>query len=332
MAHFLDEKCVSLSRTNPWAKDSINRLRLFATGGKSVRGNLLIHIAHSYGAPVTEDLFSCAAAVELFHSGFLIHDDIMDNDRLRRGQDTLFVQYEKEASSTIAKISQFGQSMAICIADASFFLANELLSQLKDTEFTPRLLGKMSQEFTRVCLAQMQDVSFGLSTRVPEEEEILSMYRCKTARYTFSLPFTIGAIIAHVTEPEQSILEHLGEELGILFQIHDDMLNLFGDTKQTGKPVGSDLREQKKTLAYVSLYAAITKEERLQFQRLGQKPDDFMAYVYGLLAKYHIKELMQEKENRYAENAGRLITELSLPQREKNIMHDLIEFVRQRSN
>jgi geranylgeranyl pyrophosphate synthase len=177
----------------------------------------------------------------------------------------------------------------------------------------------ISRECASVCLGQMQDVALGNSADIPSEADVLSVYRYKTARYTFSLPLMLGAILAGVPEKEITILEKTGESIGLLFQMQDDMLNLFGTVKETGKPVGSDLREGKKTLAYLYLYNKSTDKERKMF-------NDPVS-VDKLLEKYSVHEYMNQKIEKLITQSHESINSLHLTPEALNDFHDIIEYI-----
>lgn len=233
---FLASKQNDFARVNPWGPDALAKIRSVISEGKTIRGSLVLLSHDALHGKAKDDAFRVAAAYELIQTGLIIHDDIMDHDSLRRGKPTLHVQYKSEA-------------LAMCVGDILFFLAHELLGTLLSPKDADTALQTASNRiFEEVGIAQMQDVSFGTSQKVPAKEEILSLYKYKTARYTFSLPMMAGAILARADQKTVDLLEKLGEEIGILFQIQDDVIGL-GDSRVTGKSAGSDIREDKKTLA-----------------------------------------------------------------------------------
>ena len=183
----------------------------------------------------------------------------MDNDRQRRGHKTLFSQYEDLGENhLISQSTDFGKHMALCVGDLALFLGMDCMV-LSSTDASK--LQSIIREFSSVCLAQMQDVSFGMNKALPSIDEVLSMYTYKTARYTISLPLSAGARISEAPQSEIDLLERIGEDMGIMFQLSDDMLNLYGDPSKSGKPIGSDLLEEKKTFAYVTLMNVLTQSE-----------------------------------------------------------------------
>lgn len=233
-----------LLSVNKWGSDVLTRLTPFVTAGKSVRGSLVLLSYELFKNTSPQAAVDVAGALELIHAGLLIHDDIMDQDQMRRGAKSLYAQYQELFSD-----KRTGESLALCVGDVSFFMALSVISSLGfPLKITRAVMNKISSELTLVGVAQMQDVALPNQKEKATKDTILTLYRYKTARYTCSLPLALGAILAGQNEDVVSALEIYGEHVGILFQIIDDQLNLFGDTEVTGKPVGSDIREEKVTL------------------------------------------------------------------------------------
>lgn len=195
-------KARQFNEIGPWGPDATKRISQFVTAGKGIRGSLALfsYQAFSKQKNITPAL-PLAGGLELIHAGFLIHDDIMDHDDLRRGKPSMHVQV--------------GESVAICMGDLSCILGYESFSKLP-------ILSYISKELSKVTIAQMHDVS---SSGDPLIEDILRLYRFKTARYTFSLPLASGAMLAGANATTITQLEALGEHMGILFQVRDDELD-----------------------------------------------------------------------------------------------------------
>lgn len=202
---FLSSKQKGFARVNPWGPDAIEKIRAIVSAGKTIRGSLVLLVHDILHGHVKNDALRVAAAYELIQTGLIIHDDIMDHDTLRRGKPTLHIQYKNEA-------------LAMCVGDILFFLANELLDQMPVQNISAKI-------FQEVGIAQMQDVSFGLTKDIPTKKDIISLYIYKTARYTFSLPMMAGAILARADKKTIRHFEQLGESMGVLFQIQDDRLD-----------------------------------------------------------------------------------------------------------
>jgi len=225
-------------------------------------------------------LIELGAALELFQAGLLAHDDIMDQDELRRGKPTLHKGFESEErrranadgavptcstrrSEREPNFKRLGESKGICAGDIFFFEAWNLVSRA-DPQLAAALSARFSRDLVDVCMAQIADVSFGMRKPFPNLEEALEVYTYKTARYTITLPLCTGASFAGRPDAV-SALEVIGDPLGIVFQLQDDYLGLFGDERELGKPIGSDIREGKKTPFMIRLLPRLTAAEKASF-------------------------------------------------------------------
>lgn len=257
-------------------EDSLRMLRDFGQGGKRMRGGLLTLgsqlVNRNLGAD--DEILKASIAYELLHACLLIHDDIMDRDKMRRGHDSLHVALAKKATSwgIRGSPSHFGTAMALNSGDLGVFVALHILSSLKvnPTRFVAAFQ-RLTEIFENTALGQALDVTFGLRADATEDE-ILSIYEFKTAWYSVAGPLEIGAILAGAPNELVASLHELGILLGQAFQIEDDILGLFADERVLGKPIGSDLKEGKKTLLLLKLLQLSRPEEQAFIRCLvGQK-------------------------------------------------------------
>jgi geranylgeranyl diphosphate synthase type I len=329
LRRLLDQRRSDFSRINTWGPDVCARLRAFAARGKMVRGGLLLlgyemHAGRAAPAAVAR----AAAAVEIIHSSLLIHDDIMDNDRLRRGARTMFAQYEQVGRARhAADPGRFGLSMGICAGDVGYFVAWDILSRLPlEPAARASLLAMVSRELAYVGLAQMQDIAFGAFDRTPARDEVIALYLHKTARYTFSLPLMAGALLAGAGAAERRKLGELGERLGVIFQVRDDDLGMFGTEAETGKPVGSDIREGKKTLLYLELFRRTRGAERRELEALFGKPTlsrAEAAHVRGAIEKLGARKTLDSMLQGLARDAKRIIDSLPISAAHAGVLQDI---------
>jgi geranylgeranyl diphosphate synthase, type I len=333
LRRLLESRAASLGRINAWGPDLVGRFLPFCLNGKMIRGGLLLlgwemHAGGSRAAP--RHVLQAAAAIEILQSSLLIHDDIMDNDRLRRGHRTIFAQYEQSGRRAhAADAVSFGRSMGTCAGDAGYFLAIEALGTLGvSADRRASLLTLVSRELTYVAVAQMQDLAFAASPRIPSRDEVLALYLYKTARYSFSMPLMAGALIAGAPAAEQRRLGELGERLGVIFQVRDDEMGIFGTERQTGKPVGSDIREGKKTLLYLELLRRARGPEKKMLTALFGKHDLTAAEskrvrqaIEGLGARATMKELAEG----LAQEARVSIGSLPIPAEHARILNEICE-------
>ncbi len=313
----------------PYFLEVVDGFRRFAPDGKLFRGLLVIIGSVLTGQRITQDSLNIAVAVEIIHSTLLIHDDIMDNDNLRRGKKALFAEYEEKGrlrKTTDPKL--YGQSMAICAGDIGFFLSYELMSAVRSGGYD--IMRILSRELQYVGAMQMGDVDFGMRDFEPTEEEIISVYRYKTGRYTISLPLILGAKLAQAPDSLISKLDTFGEELGILFQIRDDELSLFGDEAVTGKPIGSDIRENKKTLLRHLLFKHATNSE-LQFLKhlFGNKSitDEDMKKFRNLYEKSEASKILRDKINTSLRSLHLKIDGMEVGVEWRELLHTFTDYI-----
>ncbi|MCX7881808.1 MAG: polyprenyl synthetase family protein [Brevinematales bacterium] len=335
LSEFFDHKVPHLYPVNRWGKDVIERLKEFSLSGKMIRGGLILFAEEMFRGSFSDNALTAAVSMELFQTGLLIHDDIMDQDTTRRGKTTIFYQYAELAKQmNVREFYHFGESMGICVGDIAFFLGFENLASL-DT--TPTLQNKIYQIFSRemsfVGLGQMQDVYYSITDQDLSENAILSIYLYKTSRYTFSLPLMIGALLGKANKHTLACLETIGENLGLIFQIKDDELGLFGDESVTGKPVGSDIQENKKTLYFWYLWKYTTPEEKAKLQTIFGSPTlthEHLGYVHGLIEKYGIHENISQKQRALAQLVEEEISSLPVEETYKTSLREILTYNLQR--
>ena len=202
-------------------------------GGKRLRPLLTLFAAEVFGAPPT-DAIHAAVAIELFHNFSLIHDDIMDEAPLRRGNKTV---HEKWNLNT-----------GILSGDAMLILAYQYFENYEPAIFKD-LAKLFSKTALEVCEGQQLDINFETRTNVSIPEYI-KMIEYKTA-VLVGAALEMGAIVAKTTKNNKIAIYNFGRDLGIAFQLQDDYLDAFGDTETFGKQIGGDILENKKTYLYL---------------------------------------------------------------------------------
>lgn len=335
LLRFLQEKEQTMTSAL-FGSDVVKRLQEFLREGKMVRGGLILLSSEMFTGTADENALIAASALEIIHASLLIHDDIMDNDSIRRGRETIFAQYTTLAhKEQLQHPDAFGKNMGICVGDIGFFLAFELLTKLTlDPDRKAKLLELFSSELTMVGLMQMQDVYFGNTRQQVTTKDILSLYTYKTARYTFSLPLMTGAILSHQSTSMLAQLAKLGEALGIIFQIKDDELGLFGSEEQIGKPVGSDIREDKKTLFARYLFEQAPPEQQEKLQTIFGNPEltiEMIDYVRKLIVETGAREKVLQEVEKLQKITTQIISSLPVEQQYKELLNSLSVYNAQRT-
>jgi geranylgeranyl diphosphate synthase type II len=223
---------------------------ILGLGGKRMRPVLTLMSAEVFDADYKKAL-PAALAVEVFHNFSLIHDDIMDDAPLRRGNETV---HEKWDINT-----------GILSGDAMLILAYQYFEKYEPSVF--RDLAKLfSKTALEVCEGQQWDVDFETRDDV-SIPDYLKMIEYKTA-VLVAAAMKMGAIIAETSEENANLIYDFGLNLGLAFQLQDDYLDAFGNPETFGKQVGGDIIENKKTYLYLKAYEFATKEQAEQLTHL----------------------------------------------------------------
>ncbi|HET7060079.1 MAG TPA: polyprenyl synthetase family protein [Candidatus Saccharimonadales bacterium] len=318
------------NHTGSWRTDFLKRLAPYATGGKLIRGSLVCFSYEAFaGQKPTPEIIDVAIALELIHSALLMHDDVMDNDDFRRGRPSFHNQYKKIGRRQgLVEPERFGANMAICAADMCLFLAQRLLADAPLA--VHELFGDVLIE---VCDGQMQDIYSQARPHAPSKQAIYNLMRAKTASYTLSLPLAVGAALAGQPPATVNKLRRLGDAAGTIFQIRDDELGIMGDTNKTGKPVGADIREGKKTLIYYYLMKTCDIRERHRLREIFGNPDiglSDIAAVQKFIKQHNITRLLGVEIQRLEGRALRTLETIDLPNQYKTELKSLIAFCAQR--
>jgi geranylgeranyl diphosphate synthase type I len=326
---FLNERKTQFGEVNEWGPDVLERLSKFSQSGKMIRGSLVFFGFDIFAKTHNEEVVKVAGALELAHSAILIHDDIIDKDTLRRTQPTIHAQYEHVArSQRLPNPQQFGMAAGICVGDIGFYLGFELLSTLNaQTAIKQQILTTYAQELQAVGLAELGDVYFGSSAQSPSEEAILALYTYKTGRYTFSLPLMLGALLAGESAQNQKLAE-IGQDLGVMFQLRDDYLGIFGTT-ETGKGVGGDISENKKTLYRHHLFTKSSPDEKKVLTEIFGKQSittDELHWVRNLISALGIDTVIDQKIEQLGLHVSSAIESLPISTSHKKIFRDLVTF------
>ncbi len=226
-------------------------------GGKRLRPYMVIKSCQILGGTMRQAM-PAAAAIEMIHNFTLVHDDIMDNDEMRHGVPTVHIE--------------FGIPVGILAGDLLFSKAFETISRSyhdKSKGIGLSLVDSLSKACIDVCEGQVLDITMAKSNKIPTENQYINMIEKKTSSL-FIASCAMGAISANKTSSDIKRLSTFGNNLGIAFQIVDDLIGIIGDPKITKKPVGNDIREGKKSLPILmALKQAKGQEKRNILKAFG---------------------------------------------------------------
>ncbi|MBI2464624.1 polyprenyl synthetase family protein [Candidatus Shapirobacteria bacterium] len=208
---------------------------------KRLRG-AFTYYGYLLGKPVDDRIWKAAIGVELVHTALLMHDDMMDQDDVRRGKPTTHKYFEDGDR-------HYGDSMAVDVGDAVLEIGQELLLSAEfEDKLVRRATLKMLRGITNTAWGQAYDVTLEKILEKCTEDDVITVHRAKTAIYTYENPLHIGAMLAGLGEDTLKILTDYSMDGGVAFQLQDDILGVFGDPEKTGKSANSDLLQGKVTL------------------------------------------------------------------------------------
>ena len=269
---------------------------LIVNGGKRLRPYMVIRSCQILGGKSSDAMIS-ASAVEMVHNFTLVHDDIMDNDEMRHGVPTVH--------------KKFGMPIAILAGDVLFSKAFQIISESKlSPNATTHLISRLAKACVDVCEGQLLDIKMADEKRIPTEAEYITMIGKKTAAL-FDVSCAMGAICATNKPKDISNLSAFGRNLGIAFQITDDLIGVMGNPKVTKKPVGNDLREGKKSLPILmAIKLAKGNEKKIILKAFGNskisKSD--LNKAVEIIRSLGIEEKVRNQALKYAEKSEKSLT------------------------
>ena len=235
------------------ARSLASAIRRATDGGKRFRPLLVVSAFETLWGPAINrpGLYQVAAAFELLHTAFVVHDDVIDHDTQRRGVPNVGGEFRRRAADNGANddgSALLGDAAAILAGDLLLHEAGRLIA-LADLPARMRepLLAILDDAVLISAMGELSDVENAVSPHEVDADVVLRTTRDKTAAYSFSAPLQAGALIAGADTPTLYALERFGQRLGLAYQLVDDLIGAFGSSAASGKDEGCDLREAKKT-------------------------------------------------------------------------------------
>ncbi len=281
---------------------------ILSNGGKRIRPSLVILGANVFSDSV-EEAINPALAIEIFHNFTLLHDDLMDNSRIRRGKDTVHIKWDP--------------NVAILSGDAMSIMANQFVSKV-NSNVLPHVLEVFNRTAVEVCEGQMMDMEFEDRQDV-QVDEYIRMIELKTS-VLIAASLQIGAIVGGASPEESSELYEFGRHLGIAFQLQDDLLDSYGDVEKFGKKIGNDILTNKKTFLMISALENAGKNELKELKHWLAKeefePEEKIAGVKKIFNSCRIKELTLAKIHEYFEASRSELNKINVEQQRKSVLID----------
>ena len=268
-----------------------------AAGGNRVRPQLAMSANQMFGGN-EEDVLPAALALEVFHNFTLLHDDVMDKADVRRGRPTVHVKWN--------------ENTAILSGDQMLIEAYKLLAGVPADKL-PRVLQLFNKMATEICEGQQYDVDFESQEHVTIEE-YLKMIRLKTS-VLLATALQIGGYIAGANEEQQEALYQFGINVGLGFQIQDDILDVWGDPQTFGKAVGGDISCNKKTFVYLEAMRrlgdeAIGNELQQWYSQVLEDNTTKIAAVKEIFEQLDVRTACEKVVEDYTQKALALLNQL----------------------
>ena len=291
---------------------------LIIHGGKRLRPYLVLKSCQVLGGKQS-DAIAAASSVEMIHNFTLVHDDIMDNDEMRHGVPTTH--------------NKFDMPLAILAGDVLYSKAYHTISSKSklSSNYTTQLVTKLSKACVEICEGQVDDVKLAENKRIPTEREYIKMIEKKTA-VLFEVSCAMGAICAKKKPRDVKNLSSFGRNLGIAFQITDDLIGIMGDSKLTKKPVGNDIREGKKSLPILLAIRKARGKDKQKILKIFGKSNATKKEIQStvnIIRSLGIEDDVRKKALQYANKATKALDFYSGSHKKEMI--SLLDFVVKRS-
>ncbi|WP_420321143.1 polyprenyl synthetase family protein [Flagellimonas sp.] len=281
---------------------------ILGLGGKRLRPVLTLMTTDLFGGNF-EDALDAALTVEVFHNFSLVHDDIMDDAPLRRGQTTVHEKWDVNTG--------------ILSGDAMLINSYQFLENYPSDIFK-KLTSLFSKTAIEVCEGQQYDIDFESRDDVTIPE-YLKMIECKTA-VLVAAAMKMGAVIGKASEDDTNAIYEFGKNLGIAFQLQDDYLDAFGDPKTFGKQVGGDIIENKKTFLYLKALEFTKQSERENLLHLysikPENPEGKINTVKSIFEESGAVDAAKAEINNYTKKAFSALDTIHLSEPNKRVFKE----------
>lgn len=335
---YLEGRIQEASEIGAVPKETMVRFLDLIRKGKKIRGALVVLGYQAAGGTDLEEIYDTSLFMEIVHAGALIHDDIMDNDALRRGEPSFHKQFEALAKERVIHTTprHYGISIAIPTSDVSFYLScDKLITGKFPQDNVVKAMNIYIHYLIRLGLGQILEFANSGMENL-NEEEVLKALWIKSGEYTSLLPLHVGATLAGLKDKKK--LEAINEYarcFGWAFQIQDDYLGLFGDEEEIGKPVGSDIREGKQTLFITHMAKHGTSQQKESMRKyLGNKKIDekdvkeFLRNLEQAGSKKYVVDLGWK----YVEEGKPYVAQITSDKAIQGVLESLLVFMMERTN
>ncbi|MBR5148812.1 MAG: polyprenyl synthetase family protein [Bacteroidaceae bacterium] len=290
---------------------------ILSLGGKRIRPAMMLMAYNMYRDNV-EAILDPALALEIYHNFTLLHDDLMDNADMRRGNPTVHKRWDANT--------------AILSGDVMISLADVYMSRVDDAYFR-EVMATFHRTSIEIAEGQQYDMDFETRDDVTEAEYI-EMIRLKTS-VLLACALKIGAVLGGASKEDAELLYRLGESIGLAFQLRDDYLDVYGDPKVFGKKIGGDILCNKKTYLYINALRLADKEQRAVLDywanAVDYNPEEKIAAVTDVYNKVGLPEMSRQAEDRYYRRAQEALEALSVAEEKKQVLREFMAALMERN-
>jgi geranylgeranyl diphosphate synthase, type II len=304
---------------NPVPKELYEPIKyILSIGGKRIRPALTLLGCNLF----TDDIkpaIAPAVAIEIFHNFTLVHDDIMDNANMRRGKETIHKKWNK--------------NIAILSGDAMNILAYQYLLKCNDSHLRP-VFEVFSKATLEVCEGQQLDMNFEKIKSV-SNINYLKMTELKTS-VLLAASLKIGAITGNASSIDADLLYSIGRNLGLAFQLQDDLLDVFGDEKVFGKEIGKDILSNKKTYLLIKAIELAKGSKLIELMKWLDTedfvPEEKIKAVQSIYNEYNINELTNRLIEEHIIKANEDLIRVNVAENRKEELKGFIMTFKERKN
>ena len=279
---------------------------VLSLGGKRIRPVLML-MGYNLWKEQPEDILMPAMGIETYHNYTLLHDDLMDNADMRRGHQSVHRRWDA--------------NKAILSGDSMLVLAYQCMQQVPADKM-PAVLDLFTETALEIGEGQEYDMTFETRNDVTEDEYI-EMIRLKTS-VLLACALKIGALLADAPKADADRLYRLGEQVGLAFQLQDDLLDVYGDPKVFGKAIGGDITSNKKTYMLINAVNRANAEQRAELTKWIEAASfdrqEKVQAVTRLYDEIGIHQLCEEKINYYFQLARQTLAEVNVPDERKQVL------------
>lgn len=328
LEEYLLEYTNKVERINPKFKFLMDNFRESCRGGKRIRAALVrlgYELAGGNNA-FEKQVLKVACGYEIFQTAILAHDDIIDKSELRRGEPSLYMRLGG---------GHYGISQAIILSDIGFFLTIKTISESDFPDpIRAKAVSTFADTFLKTGLGETLDVEVSFKRDGVNLSDVETINLLKTADYSVVGPLRLGIVLAGGNDKLIDSIQKFGEDLGVAFQLQDDILGVFGSEEETGKSTSSDIEEGKTTLLYLK---ASEKANDIQKKFLdenygkGRRPEGTLEKVKKIFTETGAVDYCKEESARLINRSKGVIYEMDISQEKKDLLFEMADFLIERT-